>query len=110
MRLVDALRRRRPHLVMACIVAGLLLARSPALPAAALLAATLAGWAFEASAAPVAAALVLAAGMGGQARITAIDRPARAAPPGTALDADATLLERPRANRFGWSAPMRIDS
>ncbi|MFL5839280.1 MAG: ComEC/Rec2 family competence protein, partial [Thermoleophilaceae bacterium] len=104
--------RRRPHLVLVCVVAGFALApASPAaLPVAALVAAAIAGWAFESSVAPVAAALVLAAGMAGQARIAAIDRPAGAAPPGSALDADATLLERPRPTRFGWSAPMRIDT
>jgi competence protein ComEC len=112
MRIARALRRRRPHLVLLCLVAGFGLApASPAaLPVAALVAAAVGGWAFESSVAPVAAALVLAAGMAGHARIAAIDRPARAAPLGSVLEADATLLERPRATRFGWSAPMQIDT
>jgi competence protein ComEC len=107
-----ALRRRRPHLVLACVVAGLALSIAPgfAVPVAALVAAAVGGWAFEASVAPVAAALVLAAGMAGQARLAQIDRPAPAAPPGSVIDAEATLLEQAHPSRFGSSAPMRIDT
>jgi competence protein ComEC len=46
----------------------------------------------------------------GSARLHAIDGPARAARPGSGVEATATLLERPRPSRFGSSATLRIDS
>jgi competence protein ComEC len=58
----------------------------------------------------VAAALVFAAAIAGSLRIAAVDRPAAEAPPGSVIDAEATLLERPRQGLFGSSAPMKVDS
>src|SRR4051812_45596879 len=52
----------------------------------------------------------MAAALCGALRLAAIDRPAAAAPPGSAIDEVATLLERPRAGHFGSSAPMRIET
>jgi competence protein ComEC len=131
-------RKRRPHLTIACVIAGLALA--PLGPAAILVAATIAaalagaafcplveaaagsGGAFGASTArPLvvafgsrtaicAAALVVGAGIGGAWRLGSIDAPARAAPEGSVVDTTATLLERPRAGTFGSSAPMRIET
>ena len=53
---------------------------------------------------------MLGAVLFGVLRIHAIDAPAAAAPPGSVIDAEATLLERPRAGLFGSSAPMRIET
>ena len=115
-----AAKRRRPHLALGCVVAGL--AVSPARPlyavAIAVTVAAAAAWAFRARgaltasvrAATLAAGLVLVAASAGAARIDAIDRPARAAPPGSALEAEATLLERPRRTAFGSSAPLEIET
>src|SRR4051812_8625031 len=63
-----------------------------------------------ARAAATTAALVLTCAAAGGLRLAAIDRPARAAPPGAVIDAKAALLERPRAGIFGSSAPMRIET
>lgn len=78
--------------------------------AAASIAIAIGAAAFGGGSAFAAAALVLVAGAVGTARIHAIDAPARAAPPGTAIEATATLLERPRLTRFGTSAPMAIET
>jgi competence protein ComEC len=61
-------------------------------------------------AAAVVATIVMAAAVCGAVRLAAIDRPAAAAPPGSAVDEVATLLERPRPGHFGSSAPMRIET
>jgi competence protein ComEC len=110
--LVRAARRLRPQLALACVAAGFGLAPHGPVPIAiaAVLVAGASGWIFGADAAPLAAALVLAACLFGIARIHAIDRPATAVPPGTAIEAVATLLEHPRATTFGSSAPMRIET
>src|SRR4051794_30649021 len=104
--------RRLPHVAITCVVAGLALSPVGWVPV--LVAACSAGaggrWVFGRRGGAVALALVLIAAAGGALRIAAIDRPARAAPPGSALDAEATLLERPRVTRFGSSAPMRIET
>jgi competence protein ComEC len=107
-----AARKRRPHLAIACVVAGLALAPAggAAIGVAVVVAAATAAWAFDARGAAVAALLIVGAAAVGTFRIGSIDRPAGAAPPGSALDATATLLERPRQGLFGWSAPMRIES
>src|SRR5205085_9519401 len=57
-----------------------------------------------------ATALVVAGGAAGAARLASIDRPARVAPPGSAIEATATLLEHPRRTPFGSAAPMRIET
>ena len=105
-------RKRRPHLAIGCVVTGLALA--PAGAAAALVAVTaataLAASTFGRRGAVVAACLVLAAGLFGALRIATIDRPATAAQPGSVIDADATLLERPRQGLFGSSAAMKIET
>src|SRR3954452_7112952 len=105
-------RRRRPHLAISCVVLGLALAPAGQIPALAgcVAAATVARAVSGARGAAIAALLVAAAAAFGGLRIAAIDRPASAAPPGTALDAEATLVERPRAGLFGFSAVMKIDS
>jgi competence protein ComEC len=110
--LARAARRRRPQLALACVAAGFGLAPHGAVPVAlaAILVAGASAWIFGADAAPLGAALVAAACLFGIARIHAIDGPAAAAPPGTAIEAVATLLEHPRATTFGSSAPMRIDT
>jgi competence protein ComEC len=107
-----AARRRRPQLALACAVAGLALAPAgaAAVAGACVAAGTAAAWIFGRRGSAVAAALVLAAGLTGSARLAAIDRPAHAAPPGAVITARATLLERPRAGLHGSSAPMRIDT
>src|SRR4051812_19028775 len=108
----DELRRRRPHLAIACVAAGLALAPAGWVPAlvAAGLAAAIALPSFGARGAACALALVICSTTVGVLRVAAIDRPAKAAPPGSGVDADATLLERPRRGLFTWSASMRIDS
>jgi competence protein ComEC len=105
-------RKRRPHLAIGCVVAGLALTPGGRVPVAlACGAATCgAGWVFGRRGAALAAALVVVAAVVGALRIAAIDRPAGAAPPGSALTAEATLLERPRQGLFSSSAPMRIES
>src|SRR3954470_22986344 len=70
----------------------------------------IAAWAFGARAAAITAVLILTCAAGGALRLAAIDRPARAVPPGAVIDAKATLLERPRAGIFGSSAPMKVDT
>ncbi|HEX6712956.1 MAG TPA: ComEC/Rec2 family competence protein, partial [Thermoleophilaceae bacterium] len=77
---------------------------------AAATAAAAAAWAFGNRGAAVAAVLVIAAASVGALRIEAIDRPARAAPPGSVIEAEATLLERPRQGLYSSSAPMKIES
>lgn len=105
-------RRRRPHLAIACVVAGLAL--SPVGSTAAVVAAAAAGAvgvvAFGRRGSLVAVTLVLSAAAFGALRLAAADRPAQAAPVGSAVDAVATLLERPRPGLHGSSAPMRIES
>jgi competence protein ComEC len=93
-------------------VAGLALSPAGSKPplVAAALAAILSACVFGRRSAAWAAALVLGAALIGGLRVHAIDAPAAAAPPGTVIDAEATLLERPRAGLFGSSAPMRIES
>src|SRR3954470_18105905 len=108
----DELRKRRPHLAVACVAAGLALAPAgwaPALVAAGL-AAAIASPSFGARGAACALALVICSTTVGVLRVAAIDRPAKAAPPGSVVDAEATLLERPRRGPFTSSASMRIDS
>src|SRR6187200_1418165 len=101
-RLRVAARKPRPHLAISCVVAGL--AFSPAGAPSSLVAATFAaivgGWTFGRRGAAFAGALVLGAALFGGLRIHAIDVPAAAAPPGSVVDAEATLLERPRAGLF----------
>src|SRR3954468_12824065 len=108
----DELRKRRPHLAIACVAAGLALAPAGWLPAlvAAGLAAAIASPSFGARGAACAVALVTCSTTVGVVRLAAIDRPAKAAPPGSVVDADATLLERPRRGLFTSSASMRIES
>ncbi|MFL5895812.1 MAG: ComEC/Rec2 family competence protein [Thermoleophilaceae bacterium] len=109
---IRAARRRRPHLLLAAVVAGL--AASPFgaiwIAVTVAVAVAIAATAFGSRAVVAGALLVAAAAAVGTARIAAIDAPARAAPPGTAIQAIATLLERPRPTRFGSSAPMAIES
>src|SRR4051794_784577 len=108
----DELRKRRPHLAIACVAAGLALAPTgwtPALVAAGF-AAAVAASRFGAGGAASAVALVMCSTTVGVLRLGAIERPAMAAPPGSVVDAEATLLERPRHGLFTSSAPMRIDS
>src|SRR5438552_11011940 len=108
----QAARRRRPHLMLACVVAGLALSPAGALAVAilAVFAAVVAVLGFGRLGGGTAIALVFGAAVLGTLRIAAIDRPARAAPPGTVIDANATLLDTPRPTRFGSSATMQIDS
>jgi competence protein ComEC len=125
-------RRHRPHVLLACLVGGL--ASSPGgLAAVGAWIGTVGAVAIAlrapgagrdggarrdspaartgaATTAALGVLLALAGGLAGLARIESIDRPARAAPPGTAIVARATLLEPPRATRFGTAAEMRIDS
>src|SRR3954447_21998028 len=106
------LQRRRPHLQIGCVVAGLALAPAGLVPitVAAVLAGLVGAYGFGPRAIPLGLTVVIAAGTFADWRVDAIDRPAHAAPPGTVIEATATLLERPRAGLFGSSAPMRIDS
>jgi len=106
------LRKRRPHVAIACVATGLALAPAGAarVAIAAVLAAAVAVNPFGRRAAIAALLLVLGAGTVGGLRLAAIDRPARAAPPGTAIDAVATLVDRPRSGLFGSSATMRLES
>src|SRR4051794_18953233 len=87
-------RRRRPHLTISCVVAGLALAPAGTAigAAAATVTAGVAWWCFGRRASACAATLVVAAALVGGLRLGAIDRPASAAPPGSAIDAIATLL------------------
>jgi competence protein ComEC len=111
-RLQGEARKRRPHLAIGCVAAGLALAPAGAEPVlvAALVAVGLAGWIFGRTGAGVAAGLIVIAALFGAARIAAIDRPAGAAPPGSVIEARATLLERPRQGLYSSSAPMKIES
>jgi competence protein ComEC len=106
-----AVRGRRSHLGLACVAAGL--AGAPLGGAAAIaacaVAAPVAAVALGSRAALVAVVLVCAGATSGTARLKEIDGPTRAAPPGAAIDAHATVLDRPRATRFGWAATLRID-
>src|SRR3954469_18968918 len=97
---------------MACAAVSLALVPLGALAimSVAAIAIGIAARAFGARAAATTAALVLTCAAGGALRLAAIDRPARAAPPGAVIDAKAALLERPRAGIFGSSAPMRIET
>src|SRR3954463_10259167 len=107
----DELRKRRPHLAVACVAAGLALAPAggvPALVPAGV--AAIASPSFGARGAACALALVICSMTVGVLRVAAIDRPAKAAPRGSVVDAEATLLERPRRGPFTSSASMRIDS
>ena len=105
-------RKRRPYLAIGCVVTGLALSPAGAMPAvvACVIAAAGAAWTFGGRGAAIAAALVATAALVGALRIAAIDRPAAAAPPGTVLEAEATLLERPRDSLFGSSAPMKVET
>src|SRR3954451_15999998 len=111
-RLRVAARKRRPHLAISCVVAGLAFSPAGAWPvlAATTLALVFGGWSFGRRGAVFGAALVLGAALVGGLRTHAIDAPAAAAPPGSVIDAEATLLERPRAGLFGTAAPMRIET
>jgi competence protein ComEC len=104
--------KRRPHLAIGCVAIGLALAPAGGMAAAAAAAIALAAgaWIFGLRGGLVAAALVAGAAVLGAARIAAIDRPAGAAPPGSVIQADATLLERPRQGLYSWSAPMKIET
>src|SRR5436305_1192471 len=105
-------RKRRPHLAIGCVVAGLALAPTGPVPVllAAVGASAVGAVGFGRREVVVAAALVTIPAALGSLRIAAIDRPASAAPPGSAIDAEATLLERPRAGLFGTAATMKIES
>src|SRR3954471_18805968 len=105
-------RRRRPHLALACVVAGLAVSPAGPIALAAVAAVAVVGGAlvFGGRAGLVAATLVVAAFGWGSARVEHFDRLARAAPPGSVIDGEATLLEHPRRTRFGKSAPMTIDT
>jgi competence protein ComEC len=105
-------RRRRAHLALTCAVAGLAGAPFGTVPAlvAAALAAALAASTLGGQAALAAVALVMGAATLGAIRLAAIDRPAHAAAPGTAIDADATMLDAPRPARFGSTATLSVDT
>src|SRR4051794_2622761 len=106
------IRRRRPHLLIACVVAGLALAPvgvGPVLCSAAV-AATVGAYGFGRGGAALAIALVLGAAVFASWRMESIDRPASAARPGSHIEATATLLDRPRTGLFGSSAPMQIET
>src|SRR3954453_10234512 len=111
-RLRGELRKRRPHLLIGCVAARLALAPAGWMAAAtaAAVATALAWWTFGSRAMGIAAATVLGAAMIGALRIAEIDRPATAAPPGSAIEAEATLLEHPRQGLYSASAPMKIES
>jgi competence protein ComEC len=104
-------RKRRPHLTMGCVIAGLALAPAgrTAIGIASVIAASAACWIFGRAASVIAVTIVLGASLVGVLRIGTIDRPASAARPGTAIDAQATLLERPRIGVFGTTAAMRVE-
>src|SRR3954452_8045207 len=106
------IRRRRPHLLIACVVAGLAFAPAGAVAVvgACTVSALVGAVGFGRSGAMAAILLLLASALFAEWRIAAIDRPATAAPPGSRIEATATLLERPRSGLFGSSAPMRIES
>lgn len=108
------LRRNRPHVTIAACAAGLAASPHGARPIIACLLLALATAVALDRVRTQARILVVAAALGGvvagAARIEAIDRPARAAPPGSAIQARATLLEHARDTRFGRRVPMRIDS
>ncbi|HKG40341.1 MAG TPA: ComEC/Rec2 family competence protein [Conexibacter sp.] len=101
------LRRHPRHLVLASLVAGLLVA--PLAPQLVLLgslaAAVLAG---RPPLALIATAAVLAGALGGQARLTALDR--SQLPPlfGMTVTARAVVQEQPRPVRYGHTALARI--
>src|SRR3954452_8543905 len=111
-RLRGELRKRRPHLLIGCAAAGLGLGPAGWMAAAtaAAVATAVAWWTFGSRAMGIAAAMVLGAAMIGALRIAQIDRPAPAAPPGSAIEAEATLLEHPRQGLYSASAPMKIES
>src|SRR3954453_4819969 len=106
------IRRRRPHLLIACVVAGLALAPAGAVAVVGgcTISAVVGAIGFGRSGAMAAILLLLASALFAEGRIEAIDRPATAAPPGSRIEATATLLERPRAGLFGSSAPMQIET
>src|SRR3954451_20408885 len=107
-----AIRRRWSHFLIGCVVAGLALSplgAAAVLPAAAI--ATVEGAvALGRRGAVTGIALIALGATSGAWRLEQIDRPAEAAPPGTVIEATATLLERPRPGLFGSSAPMNIES
>src|SRR3954451_11285379 len=111
-RLRGELRKRRPHLLIGCAAAGLALAPAGWIAGAtgAAVATAVAWWTFGSRAMGIAAAMVLGAAMIGALRIAEIDRPATAAPPGSAIEAEVTLLEHPRQGLYSASAPMKIES
>src|SRR5438105_1934827 len=104
--------RRPPHLALACIVAGLAGAPLGPLPAvvAAGIPAVAAAPTLSGRAALGAVALGRGAATVGSMGLAAIARPARAAAPGTAIEADATILDSPRPTRFGRTATIAIES
>src|SRR3954452_16235850 len=106
------IRRRRPHLLIACVVTGLALAPAGAVAVvgACTVSALVGAVGVGRSGAMAAILLLPASALFAEGRIEAIDRPATAAPPGSRIEATATLLERPRPGLFGSSAPMRIES
>ncbi|HEV2075348.1 MAG TPA: ComEC/Rec2 family competence protein, partial [Thermoleophilaceae bacterium] len=56
----------------------------------------------------VCAALLLAGGAIGDARVAAVDAPAGSLGEGLRVDAQAVLLEHPRPSPFGWSAEIEL--
>jgi competence protein ComEC len=107
------LTRDRPyHVALFALVVGLCLAAvEPGLTAAAAAALAAALACARAPALGVAcAALVLAGAAAGNARMDAIDAPARRLASGTELDVRAHLLERPRGTAFGSRAAVGVSS
>src|SRR4051812_4489871 len=103
---------RRPwHVAMAALAAGLALApaaRPVAVAAAGGLAAGLALVRAGPLAAAVAALAILGGAAAGEARLRAIDAPARLVHDGERLEARAYLTARPRPSPFGSSAEVDV--
>src|SRR5215210_3936866 len=100
-----AVRAHPRHLVIACLVAGLLAFGSRAVVlAAAALAAALGGR--RTALGPVAAAVVLAGALVARARVHALDRTALEPLLGHEVTLSATLLERPRRGAFGTRSAL----
>ena len=107
---LDALRAHPRHLVLGALVAGLLagpLAAPSAVLLVALAAAALAG---RAPLALLAAAAVVVAALGAQARLQALDRTRLAPLLGSTVTVRVVLLEQPRPVRFGRTALVRLGS
>ena len=104
--------RLRYHLGAASVAAGLALATGPGevVSIAGALTLVFAALVRRARSGAVLAAVLVAGAVVGEVRLRAIDAPAGRVAPYTSIDADAVLLERPRAAGRRTTAAMRLET